>query len=125
MRRNFRIRPSKGMCVMGFGISLVFIVVGVFLVIPMTFGSGIWPIGLFGVAWTGIAIYQAVTYGRWLFGKEDAAKGSMMMGGFEITEDEAGESAEARLKKLQGLYDQRLITTEEYEKKRQDILKEL
>lgn len=125
MRRNFRIRPSKGMCVMGFGMSLVFIVLGVFLVIPMTFGSGIWPIGLFGVAWTGIAIYQAVTYGRWLFGKQDAENTSMMVGGFEITEETGAETAEDRLKKLQGLYDQRLITKEEFEDKRKEILKEL
>lgn len=125
MRRNFRIRPSKGMCVMGFGMSLVFIVLGVFLVIPMTFGSGIWPIGLFGVAWTGIAIYQAVTYCRWLFGKQDAENTSMMVGGFEITEETGAETAEDRLKKLQSLYDQRLITKEEFEDKRKEILKEL
>ena len=35
------------------------------------------------------------------------------------------ESAEERLKKLQALYDQRLITAEEYETKRQEILREL
>lgn len=125
MGRNFRIRPSKGMCVMGFGMSLVFIVLGVFLVIPMTFGSGVWPIGLFGVAWTGIAAYQAVTYGRWLFGKQDAENASMMVNGFEITEETGAETAEARLKKLQSLYDQRLITKEEFEEKRKEILKEL
>lgn len=35
------------------------------------------------------------------------------------------ETAEERLKKLQTLYDQRLITPEEYEEKRKEILKEL
>ena len=37
----------------------------------------------------------------------------------------AGASPEERLRQLQSLYDQRLITTEEYEQKRQEILKEL
>ena len=35
------------------------------------------------------------------------------------------ESEQERLKKLQSLYDQRLITAEEYEEKRKEILKEL
>ena len=52
-------------------------------------------------------------------------------GGYEIT-DESDESAkggksdaEARLEELQTLYDRRLITEEEYQQKRRDILDRL
>ena len=41
------------------------------------------------------------------------------------TERSNGSDIENRLKSLQSLYDQRLITREEYEEKKQEILKEL
>ena len=53
-------------------------------------------------------------------------------GGYEITADEPDDrrsaprsDAEARLTELRGLYDRGLITEEEYEIKRRDILSDL
>lgn len=52
-------------------------------------------------------------------------------GGYEITDEtedgaKGGKSdAEARLEELQTLYDRRLITEEEYQQKRRNILDEL
>ncbi len=43
----------------------------------------------------------------------------------EVSDSEAGGNVEERMKQLRSLYDQRLITPEEYEQKRQEILKEL
>ena len=44
----------------------------------------------------------------------------------EVSDSEAGSGdVEERMKQLRSLYDQRLITQEEYEQKRQEILKEL
>jgi len=44
----------------------------------------------------------------------------------EVSDSEAGSGdVEQRMKQLRSLYDQRLITPEEYEQKRQEILKEL
>lgn len=43
----------------------------------------------------------------------------------EVSDSEAGGDVEERMKQLRSLYDQRLITQEEYEQKRQEILKEL
>lgn len=43
----------------------------------------------------------------------------------EVSDSEAGGDVEQRMKQLRSLYDQRLITPEEYEQKRQEILKEL
>ena len=56
------------------------------------------------------------------------AAGKVKMGGYEITDEDApghrtaGSDAEARLTELKSLYDRSLITEEEYEAKRRDIL---
>ncbi|MBE6973620.1 MAG: hypothetical protein E7440_07075 [Ruminococcaceae bacterium] len=43
----------------------------------------------------------------------------------EVDNAPSGGDVEERMKQLRSLYDQRLITQEEYEQKRQEILKEL
>lgn len=43
----------------------------------------------------------------------------------EISDDQPAGSVEERMKQLRSLYDQRLITPEEYEQKRQELLKDL
>jgi len=43
----------------------------------------------------------------------------------EVDDAPSGGDVEERMKQLRSLYDQRLITQEEYEQKRQEILKEL
>ena len=60
------------------------------------------------------------------------AAGKVKMGGYEISDDEPDDrraaprsDAEARLTELRSLYDRSLITEEEYEAKRRDILSDL
>ena len=106
-RRRVTYRPSKSQAVFGG------VVGGLFLVIP-TFG-------LFGILWTliaagitGMNFYQA--FGRGYVGPE-----------IHI-EDENGEKSgglEERLRQLQTLYEQGLITQEEYDQKRRAILEDL
>ena len=69
--------------------------------------------------------------GRKGAGGEDAGL-EVKMGGYEITDDEPDDrraaprsDAEARLTELRSLYDRGLITEEEYEAKRRDILSDL
>ena len=117
MRRRMRYRPSKASCIFSGIVGIIFTGIGVFVVIP-TFGA-------FGILWTlialGMTIYQFAM-----------AAGKVSMGSWSIEEDgtgaangEDGKSAQDRLTELQNLYDRRLISQEEYEKKRQEILKEL
>lgn len=123
MKKNIRYKPSKASAGMSFAVGIVFTVIGLSLVLPATFGSGFLPVGLFGLVWTGIAVAITAVNGLYLFGKRD---NTSLFGGYEITDEEPEEeSSEERLKKLQSLYDQRLITAEEYEEKRKEILKEL
>lgn len=122
-RKHIKYRPSKAQSGIGVVAGGLFVILGLFVVIP-TFGPFgiIWT--LFAVAITGINIYQLS--GHYI--------------GPEITiEDESGEEAEkpaspaptpadeteVRLKKLQTLHQQSLISDAEYEEKRKEILKEL
>ena len=112
-RRRVTYRPSKSQAVFGGVVGIIFVCIGLFLVIP-TFG-------LFGILWTliaagitGMNFYQA--FGRGYVGPE-----------IHI-EDENGEKSgglEERMRQLQTLYEQGLITQEEYDQKRRAILEDL
>ena len=119
MRRRMRYRPSKASCIFGGIVGIIFSCIGLFVVIP--------SFGPFGILWTliaiGITVYQFAM-----------AAGKVSMGSWSIEDEEkngsgeegSGEkSAQDRLMELQNLYDRRLITQEEYEAKRQEILKDL
>jgi len=116
-RRRMRYQPSKGQCIFTGIIGIFFCIIGFTMVLP---GAGI-----FGLLWTGIAVFFTVNSFRMAAGKKNA------MGTYVIEEEdlsaveEKTSSTEERLRELQRLYDQRLITTEEYEAKRQEILKEI
>ncbi len=115
-RRNMSNRPSKNVCLMGGVVGVVFVLIGIFNIIP--------NMGLFGIIWTALAGALAVYYFFMAFGK-----GSM--GTITVEEEEVPSPAAqdddtaARFSELQDLYDRRLITQEEYEAKREEILKEL
>ena len=118
-RKRVTYRPGKSQGAFAGVVGLIFVGIGVFVVIPQ--------FGAFGILWTLIAIgitgmnfYQA--FGKSYEGPE-----------IHIEDEEdapaapegGGGDAAARLEQLRALYDQRLISQEEYEKKRSEILKEL
>ena len=108
-------RPSKTQGAFGVIWGSIFILIGVFVVIP-TFGP-------FGILWTLMAVGITAYNGYCAFGKGYV--------GPEISiEDDTSPTGgirdtEQRLQELQSLYDRSLITQEEYEEKRNEILKEL
>ena len=116
MRKRMRYQPSKSQSMFSGAVGVVFCLIGLFVVVP-TFGP-------FGLLWTAIAVFITVR-------SFAMAKGKADMGSYVI-EDESdlpgtknGQTAEERLTELQNLYDRRLISTEEYEAKRKEILEEL
>ena len=126
-RKRVTYRPSKSGSVMGGVVGVIFVLIGLFVVIPsfsMTGGFG----AIFGVLWTIIAgviagtnFYQA--FGKGYIGPEIHIEEE---GGTEHAQDAAAPGdTQARLTELRALYDQRLITQEEYEQKRKEILEEL
>ena len=115
MRRRMRYRPSRANCIFGGIVGIIFTCIGLFVAIPAA--------GAFGVLWTLIALAMTIYQFAMAAGKVSAGSWSI--------EDEKGNSekgersAQDRLTELQSLYDRRLITQEEYEAKRQEILKDL
>lgn len=144
MKRNIRYKPSKASAAMSLVVGVVFIIIGLTMVIPATFGSGFLPVSLFGLLWTGLAAAMTVINARYLFGKGDNAN---FFGGYEITDEEpekpadkwdaalSGEThdhipttaldAKARLEQLETLKEAGLLTKEEYDQKRREILRGL
>ena len=116
MRRNIKVKPGRTQSTMGFVTGLIFVGIGLFVVVP-TFGP-------FGIFWTLIAAAITVTNGINAFGKKGVAS-------HEIVVEEDGRTGagtstvEQRLEEVKNLYDRGLITKEEYEAKRSEILKDL
>ena len=121
-RRVVRIHPSKPSMVLSLVVGVIFCLLGVFIVIP-TFG-------VFGLFWTLISAGITVVNAMPLFSGEDRDLYHTMTieedGGYDgLAADTESDDIAARLKKLKELYDRRLITTEEYESKREEILRRL
>ena len=126
-RRRVRVKPGKAQSVMGFVMGIVFVLIGLFMVIPV--------FGLFGLLWTGMAVVITVLNGLNAFGK----KGVPTMEIYSEEEDEPLSPAredhdhipstaltpQERLEQLKTLKEAGLLTDEEYRNKREEILKGL
>ena len=115
-KKRVTYRPGKAQGVFGIVWGIIFVVIGFVVVVP--------HFGAFGILWTlgAIAItgYNAyLCFGRGYVGPEISIEDDAGSG------DWGGTSAEARLQELRSLYDRSLITQEEYEQKRKEILREL
>ena len=113
--KRMRYQPSKSQSIFIGIVGLVFCFIGLFLVIP--------NFGLFGIFWTAIAAFITVRCFVMAAGKADM--GSYVIEDESVPDGQNSKSAEERLTALQNLYDRRLISTEEYDAKRKEILDEL
>ena len=145
MSKKIHVRPGKTQSKAGFIVGIIFCLIGIVVVIP-TFGP-------FGILWTAAAGWIAYSHYRNGFtdkpiatqvievegdGEDITVTKHTGFGAQSYTAENAGseyvaserekasqESVEERLRKLQSLYDQMLITKEEYEAKKKDILEDL
>ena len=139
MRRNYRYKPSKASAIMGAVVGILFVIIGLTELLPATISSGFLPAVLFGLVWTGIAVFITVGNIRMLMGKGDS-----FYGGFEVSDEEpkrptsfrpdapdhmhitgASLSPKERMEQLEVLKGAGLIDEEEYQEKRKEILREL
>jgi len=135
MARKIKVRPGKTQSKFGFIFGIMFCLIGLVVVIP-TFG-------LFGLIWTAAAAW--ITYSHYRNGFTDRPISNKVI---EIEDDgrstaakedsfaefrssydrneilDAGDS-ESRLRTIQNLYHQGLITEAEYQRKRQEILEKI
>ena len=140
MSKKIHVRPGKGQSKFGFAVGIIFCLVGLFIAIP--------AFGLFGVLWTVFAVF--ITYVNYRNGFTDKQNDSHVIEIEENSEDvtidtyiglgsqsnemerkkreedvSKHERAVERLKELNNLYMQALITKEEYNQKKKEILNEL
>ena len=110
MGKKIRVKPGKAQSRFGMIFGIAFCCIGLFVVIP-TFGP-------FGILWTAAAFY--ITYANYRNGFTDKPITT-----HEIIVEDDENSIEGRLKKLDSLYNQGLITRDEYDEKRKQILNEI
>lgn len=139
-KKRINYRPGKAQARMGLVVGVLFIIIGVTVVIPATLLSGFSPAALFGLVWTGMAVYTTVVNAKVVFGKEEETQ--EYFGGYVITEEEPAPPAQStgethdhipsmaldtqrRLEQLQKLKEAGLVTDAEYTEKRREILREL
>ena len=116
--KRIKVKPGKMQSKLGFGVGILFVLIGCLVVIP--------AFGPFGIIWTLIAC--VITYSNYKNGFSDDGIATHEI----IIEDKEdvtkifddGEDIEAKLIKLNSLYEQRLITKEEYAEKRKEFLKD-
>ena len=116
--KRIKVQPGKTQSQFGFIIGILFVLVGCLVVIP-TFGP-------FGIVWTAMAGVIAFTAFKNGFSDEGIATHEIIIEDGAETPPalENEEDIEAKLIKLNSLYDRQLITREEYEQKRQELLDE-
>lgn len=121
MRRNIKIKPSKQASIPGFIGGIVFVLIGIFMVIP--------NFGLFGVFWTIVAIIGTVTNGINIFSDKGIPTEEIYIESYEEEnkniKDEKELDFEEKLRKLKSLKDDGIISEFEYETKRVEILNQI
>lgn len=121
MSKKIYVKPSKSNSKFAFFVGLGFCLFGIFVAIPI--------FKLFGVVWTLVAV--GITYSHWKNAFTDSGQPTRVIeiedtnSMVQSQQNFSFHSVEERLKSLQNLYEQRLITKEEYDQKKQEILKEL
>lgn len=126
-QKRIKVKPGKAQSKFGFIIGIVFCIIGCVVVIPV--------LGPFGILWTGVAVVITVINFKNGFSDEGVTSHEIIIDESDsVTEwnpsmsegnqkaEASGEDIEAKLKKLQSLYEQRLITSSEYEEKKKELL---
>ena len=129
-RRRVTYRPSKAQGAFGVVVGVVFVIIGLFMVIPI--------FGPFGILWTLIAVGITAMNAYQAFGKnytgpqitieEDEELSRAPSSPASQTHDHIPSTSldvKGRLEQLKELKEAGLLTQEEYDKKRQEILKGL
>lgn len=118
MSKRVRVKPGKGQSATGFFAGLIFCFIGIFIVIP-TFGA-------FGILWTLFAAIITVSNGINAFSDKGIVSHEIIIdddSNQDIMDDR--KTPEERLKELQSLYEKGMITDNEYQQKRKQILEEI
>ncbi len=116
--KRIKVKPGKTQSKIGFVIGIIFVLIGCVVVIPTS--------GPFGILWTGMAAVITFTHFKNGFSDQGVATHEIIVedGVDDVYSDSEKEDIEVKLVKLNSLYEQRLITKEEYDEKRKELLNE-
>lgn len=133
MAKKIKVKPGKTQSKAGFFVGLVFCLIGLVVVIP-TFGP-------FGIFWTLVAVIITVTHGKNAFTEEGVSTHEIiiedndLMKNPDIVKNTSEETkdeeyvyisdAKKRLEEIKILYENGLMTKEEYEDKRRSIIADI
>ena len=133
MAKKNKVKPGKTQSKAGFFVGLVFCLIGLVVVIP-TFGP-------FGIFWTLVAVIITVTHGKNAFTEEGVSTHEIIIEDNDLmknpdivkstseeTKDEEYvyiSDAKKRLEEIKILYENGLMTKEEYEDKRRSIIADI
>ena len=118
MSKRVRVKQSKGQSMVGFFIGIIFSFMGLFIVIP--------SFGPFGFIWTLFAIIITIMNGLNAFSDKGIASHEITIDDdFNQNNMEYRKTSEERMNELQSLYEKGLITEDEYQKKRNQILEDI
>ena len=109
--KKIKVKPGKTQSKAGFFVGIAFMLIGCFVVIPI--------FGPFGILWTAAAGFITYTHYKNGYTNEGIATHEIV-----IEDGNEEEDIEAKLKKLESIYNQGLITEEEYQEKRKEFLQE-
>jgi hypothetical protein len=110
-----RIKPSKPQSIVGMIAGILFVGLGLAVIIPM--------FGPFGIIWTLFAVVITVYFAINVFSERGLAHTEIDVERDLETPNDALPFDE-RLRRLENLRDEKLISEEEYEQKRQEIMRQ-
>lgn len=105
--KKIKVKPSQIQSKIGFIIGIIILILGTIIIIPL--------FGPFGLLWTSIA--GIIVYINYKNGFTDEGIAT-----HEVIIEENIVDIEEKLTKLNSLYEQKLISKEEYNKKRKDLI---
>ncbi|MDO5417750.1 MAG: SHOCT domain-containing protein [Lachnospiraceae bacterium] len=140
MKKRVRVKPGKSASMLGMGVGVVFCLIGIFVAIP--------ALGAFGIFWTLMAVIITVSHGVNVFSEKGLSTHEIIVedepdsgycegdgylserAGFANRTEHTGcegqtEQVEERLRVLKHLYEEGLITEEEYEKQRKAVIERI
>ncbi len=114
-----RIRPSKSVSFLGMLGGIGFVLIGVFVVIPI--------FGPFGILWTSIAAVVAIFHAVNILSARGIATTEIEVEGLESRDPQSQPSAQLpfdeRLRRLEQLRKDQLINEQEYQHKRDELMR--
>ena len=126
-QKRIKVKPGKTQSKAGFIVGIIFCIIGCVFVIPMAGPIGIIWTGVAGLItvmnyWNGFSEKGVATHEIIIDESDENAEYNLNYAGSSQREESSGEDIEVKLKKLNSLYEQRLITSSEYEAKRKELL---